>query len=526
MTIFSRFLVALFCLAPVTGISAVQETTQPPLFYDLIKVTTSGRTVSFDHHASLYYSKAEPVAFEWTFGEADLSSRVYEPGENAIFKSLEERPVHTYSTGDRSFPVVLVVTFADGARLTDVRLIDPNTGVLTNPIAQETKVFTPDDAAAIRANIRFAIWGDETKFKLHPPHSIKSETKLDAAGGLFPLTKTTSLKLSEISNLEAASVLHLEGKLYTHYAPDCYTNPSSPQFVSQSEVLFLKPKNGKRNRLVIAHQGHAQLNDDNFHVMISELVREGYHVMAFNMPAGYGVNTLKTQTGVAATHEDAAHFECYFKPNSTLYNSTHLPTAGGFQLFLGPVVAALDWSERHFQFHDVSMIGLSGGGWTAVWMAATDSRISNTFAVSPGTEPWWMLGRLAQGGMQWSEYYNLGSNHYEAANGTNPDAPLGIQYVLLFISQYVNVYMLSADTPDRTMTVYVHKNDNSNTRGERQLAWGEPIRRWVARNLKGNFQMVIDASSPEDDRPPSMQAHRISTFIRNSIIQRLNSDSL
>jgi hypothetical protein len=57
----------------------------------------------------------------------------------------------------------------------------------------------------------------------------------------------------------------------------------------------------------------------------------------------------------------------------------------GLQFFITPVVSVVDWL-RALGYRDISMGGLSGGGWTTVVAAALEPRIKRSFPVA-GTKP-------------------------------------------------------------------------------------------------------------------------------------------
>ena len=50
------------------------------------------------------------------------------------------------------------------------------------------------------------------------------------------------------------------------------------------------------------------------------------------------------------------------------------------KLFLDPIQINLNFVEKEYDFKRYSIVGLSGGGWTAVMYSAIDDRISNTAA--------------------------------------------------------------------------------------------------------------------------------------------------
>ena len=119
-----------------------------------------------------------------------------------------------------------------------------------------------------------------------------------------------------------------------------------------------------RERLFIYHQGH----DGDFVLgagQIAGFVGNGYSVLAFSMPLlGMNANPFP-----AANH---IYFAQYERP---------------LQYFVRPVTAVLDYIADSYA--SVYMTGLSGGGWTTVLAAATDSRITKSYPVA-GSVPMYM----------------------------------------------------------------------------------------------------------------------------------------
>lgn len=123
--------------------------------------------------------------------------------------------------------------------------------------------------------------------------------------------------------------------------------------------------------VILYHEGHG----DDFSkskVQIARFIEAGYAVVAFNMPlAGRADHPIaNTPFGRIKldTHEQ-------FKLLSP-------PSGHAVKYFVEPVVIALNYLERHYGRRPVSMVGISGGGWTTTLAAAVDVRIAKSFPVA------------------------------------------------------------------------------------------------------------------------------------------------
>ncbi|WP_033067965.1 hypothetical protein [Thalassospira australica] len=147
-----------------------------------------------------------------------------------------------------------------------------------------------------------------------------------------------------------------------------------------STVYQFVPKNDN-NRLFIYHQGH---HPGGFLAggmdTIRKLVNEGYSVLAFSM-LGTAENTLpekistkrgtweRLETQSAAQHHDSLH---------TLEGTDFSP----LKLFFHPVTVAINYALTQKEYHRVSMVGISGGGWTTTVYAALDDRVDFSYPVA------------------------------------------------------------------------------------------------------------------------------------------------
>lgn len=145
-----------------------------------------------------------------------------------------------------------------------------------------------------------------------------------------------------------------------------------------SYVYHLHPKRGN-NRLLIFQMGHSgDILTAGGRETIKHFLDEGYSVMTLWMPL-FGENT---RTAKNVPDHGTATF-----PSGTgghnIMSQTLDNSAGCFiRFFIEPVVVAINHAEAKYEYSDINMIGISGGGWTTHICAAIDTRIKLSFPVA------------------------------------------------------------------------------------------------------------------------------------------------
>lgn len=165
--------------------------------------------------------------------------------------------------------------------------------------------------------------------------------------------------------------------------PDDVQLVSDPDFPNQivrqvtvatedlTSFVYLIYPSSWNGALAIYHQGHEgdfrTLGNDT----IVELLDAGYQVLAFSMPMR-GMNTHPFET---SEHSELSEREY------------------PLHYFAEPVVVALNWAEATYSYSRRFMVGLSGGGWTTVVLAAIDVRIDTSYPVA-GSWPHYLRDRF------------------------------------------------------------------------------------------------------------------------------------
>jgi hypothetical protein len=147
------------------------------------------------------------------------------------------------------------------------------------------------------------------------------------------------------------------------------TMPTKGEPILVSSYHFI-PLN-KKNRLVVLVQGHGcpgflgdgRGGDGGMHDAIKALVEHGYGALALFMPRN-------------------SDEQCVPNGHPELFS---LAPAGmsGMAYFLEPTAKSLNYIIRQYPaYRDISMLGLSGGGWTTTVYAAIDPRIKLSIPIS------------------------------------------------------------------------------------------------------------------------------------------------
>lgn len=145
---------------------------------------------------------------------------------------------------------------------------------------------------------------------------------------------------------------------------------------------LLHPANtANADRVVIMHQGHAHDLDLGVGATANHLLQNGFSVVVMHMPL-FGWNA-DSKTAVIPDRGTLT----YDEHDAMILNTAVNDDGQGFRLFLEPVVQNINHVlATKPKLQDISMIGLSGGGWTTSMMAAIDERIKLSVPVA-GSAP-------------------------------------------------------------------------------------------------------------------------------------------
>lgn len=251
-----------------------------------------------------------------------------------------------------------------------------------------------------------------------------------------------------------------------------------------SRMYHLIPTNGN-NRLVIFHQGHGDegLNPNGGKETIEYLIAHGFSVLAVQMP----------ETGPNDGPAD--------RNDHNSMQSLESPTFNPMEIFLEPIAVALNYMELSYSYQDISMTGISGGGWTTVLYAAIDSRIKTSFPVA-GSYPYYL--RYAPCA---TTPYDLGD--YEQGSSGKPAA------LYANIASYLDLYILGSAGSDRQQVAIYNKQDPCCFGGLRYKIFEKTVADEVASLAGGIFGVALDVDNP---------IHSISSWaMQNAILPVLKS---
>ena len=226
--------------------------------------------------------------------------------------------------------------------------------------------------------------------------------------------------------------------------------------INSISYLFTPEKSNEK--LILYHHGHAEdfLSGED---TIQFFLDRNFTVLAMTMPL-MGMN-----------NQPVVEIDGLGEMKLISHNQFQLLEANNFnpmKLFLDPIQINLNFVEKEYDFNRYSIVGLSGGGWTAVVYSAIDDRISDSFSVA-GSMPFYL--RVSE--------RDIGD--YEQSN-----------IDLYKITNYLELYVLSAYGDDRKHIQIFNKNDPCCYSGNGYESYEFFIQDKLLQLGEGNFQIFID----------------------------------
>ncbi|MCA9878475.1 MAG: hypothetical protein KC442_11855 [Thermomicrobiales bacterium] len=243
-----------------------------------------------------------------------------------------------------------------------------------------------------------------------------------------------------------------------------------------SHVFWFHPEEAN-GRLALYHAGHSEtLGEAGGDGAIQMLVERGFTVLGFFMP-GFGPNTRlpgpEPRHNVSAAQETAT-----FSP---------------LVYFLSPIPVALNTVLAQQAFADITMLGISGGGWATTLYAAIDPRIVLSFPIA-GSYPAFLREAPCSTVSERGDWEQSQADLYRRID-------------------YTQLYVLGAAGPGRRQFQILNQYDACCFSGLRYQVYEGAVASTVASAGLGHFAVWLDDSTRNE--------HVISAWARNRIAEVL-----
>jgi hypothetical protein len=252
----------------------------------------------------------------------------------------------------------------------------------------------------------------------------------------------------------------------------------SMEFDLDSIVYHFIPKN-PNNKVVLYHQGH---RGDFVHSkeQIGQFIDHGYAVVAFCMPLLGLNNQPSIDVPRIGKLKIASHDHMKF-----------LSPENGHPIkyFIEPIVIALNYLEKNFDYSLISMVGISGGGWTTTLAAAVDTKISRSFPVA-GSYPIYLRSNSPR---DWGDYEQNNPDLYKNVN-------------------YLELYILGSAGKNRRQTQIINQFDSCCFAGIKWETYKDAVISRLHQLGMGEFDLFMDDSNHE---------HKISNVSMNRILEEI-----
>ncbi len=179
------------------------------------------------------------------------------------------------------------------------------------------------------------------------------------------------------------------------------------------------------------------------------------------------------------SHDDLGHLK--FSDNSS-----------AIKFFVEPVAVVFNYMEKYYNYDSVSMVGISGGGWTTVLYSAIDTRIPRSYPVA-GSLP--LNLRFQDVAADWGDWEQILPELYSIAN-------------------YTDLYIMGSYGDGRKQLQILNYYDPCCFGGDRYKLYEGYVKEMVAKLGKGTFEVFSDDSHHD---------HKISNLALTEILNDLNN---
>lgn len=303
---------------------------------------------------------------------------------------------------------------------------------------QELRISSQTSLKQKRHDLRRVLLGAQDLSKISPFSDVslysKASKYISADCNLFH--PSANLTICEISNYakwdNLANLRELTFNMVPGYA---------------AKVYVLRPEHSNNN-LILYHHGYSgTFHDQN--VILKRLLDQGYTVAAFNM-TGYGDNALnRPNLWIEGIN---GHFDAIKNP---------------LRVFFEPVIGTLNFLTTKIQYTQISMMGLSAGGWITAVSAALDPRIQKSYPVA-GLLP------------------------ISLRHGKKEQAAPQYYPAMLKIASYVDMFVMASDQRERSQLQIFNRFDRCCYNNVRGKLYESAVKENVMRINGGRFDVLID----------------------------------
>jgi hypothetical protein len=309
---------------------------------------------------------------------------------------------------------------------------------------KEIHVHSSAEADKLRRSVVDYLWGGAGL----PTAKLPTSTTVYSGSGALP---------ADVAPLRAANIAAVERL------------QADMDFRFSTVMYLLHPANtGNARRLVVVSHGHCADYNSRFNAgigsLIDHLLESGFTVLSVQMPLhGWNRQTsFQLPTGkVAVTNHDDMVLALEGKGGSAL------------RFFVEPIVQGVNQFIRtNPRSTDISMVGLSGGGWTTVLAAAIDPRIRLSISVA-GSMP--IYAR---------RFYP----------GSVGDAEQIMPALYKDRASYLDLYILDACGKGRRHLQIANQYDSCCFYGVSHPTWTANVKKAVASTGGGAYDFLLDST--------------------------------
>lgn len=234
----------------------------------------------------------------------------------------------------------------------------------------------------------------------------------------------------------------------------------SMEFGIESYIYHFFPKH-PNNKLILYHQGH----DGDFYIsklQIKRLLDNGYSVIGLSMPLLGANNQPEVELARIGRLKLTGHDQMKFL----------IPRLGHpIKFLVEPTIITMNYIKKYFNYSIISMIGISGGGWTTTLAAAVDIRIQKSFPVA-GSYPIYLRSGSTR---DWGDYEQTTPEIYRIVN-------------------YLEMYILGSHGINRKQVQVINQYDECCFAGLKWKTYKDIVTNRVHELGDGEFDLFLDST--------------------------------